>query len=64
MRKIYDFLCGAMILGGLALIIGTAGASDAETIGFTTVCIQLTIGSGLMLLGMVGGKSGGLGDDY
>ena len=48
-----------LVVGGVVLILGTAGASDLGQIGFDEIMIRGSIGVGLSLLGYLGFKIGG-----
>ena len=48
-----------LVVGGVVLILGTAGASDLGQIGFDEMIIRGIIGIGLTLVGYCGLKIGG-----
>lgn len=48
-----------LVFGGVVLILGTAGASDLNQIGFDEMMIRGIIGVGLSLVGYLGLKIGG-----
>lgn len=57
-RLIYYFLVICLFVGFL-IVIGSAGASDLETIGLTDLIIRGSIGVVLMIIGAVGLVKGG-----
>ena len=57
--RIKFYLLIACILGGLFILIGSAGASDLNQISVERFIIQGLIGLFLLLVGVVGLKKGG-----
>lgn len=53
MRSV-KFLCGVVSIAGFILILGTAGASDLESIPMDQVLTQSLVGLGLLVLGFIG----------
>ena len=52
-KKILKAICGITIAVGLFILIGTAGASDLNTINEATIIKQVFAGMGLMFFGGV-----------
>lgn len=57
--KIKYYLLVACILGGLFILLGSAGASDLNQISVERFIVQSLIGVFLVLVGGVGLKKGG-----
>lgn len=55
-RKILIGLFGLMIAFGLFVLLGTAGASDLDTIDSVTCSVQIIIGLSLCVVGFFGLK--------
>lgn len=53
MRSV-KFLCGVVSMAGFILILGTAGASDLESIPMDQVLTQSLVGLALLVLGFIG----------
>lgn len=51
MRKVCKIIAGVMVVAGLVLAIGTAGASDAGYVSLGRVVTQLCISGGLCGVG-------------
>lgn len=60
-RKIGGYIAGFLIVVGIFVIMGTAGASDNEAIGLTQMMIQSGIGLVMVLIGyLLAVKIGGI----
>lgn len=60
MKKLGGYISSLLLIAGFILIMGTAGASDNDAIGFTSLVIQGSIGillivSGYFLSEKIGG---------
>ena len=53
LRKLFNF----MICYGIFMLIGTAGASDLETIAFSQVLFRILVSIGLIAFGHIGKRA-------
>ena len=59
LKKVCNWFFGLCTFAGFVVMIGTAGASDLNTIDFETSLIQSGIAIALILFGFVGLKLSG-----
>ena len=59
MLKLLERLSGLTMLAGFMVLLGAAGASDNNTMEFTSIIIWSLVGVVLMLSGFVGLKATG-----
>lgn len=59
LKKVCNWFFGLCTLVGFVVMVGTAGASDLNTIDFETILVQGGIALALILIGFVGLKLSG-----